>query len=111
MESINTFYHEKTDINKKFIACYIDDDFFNRDFTDNALDSIEEQIKEIQELISRRMEKNRSIRDLQNELSRMTELRNNMDEVVRRLRESLCVDIRNGNFENNFHKILEAINS
>ncbi len=111
MESINSFYHEKTEPKKKFIACYITDDFFKRNFTDDALDHIESEIKEIQNLVTARMEKNRSIRDLQNELTRMTELRNNMDEIIRRLRESLCVDIRNGNLNNNFQKILQAIHS
>lgn len=111
MESINTFYHEKTDTKKKFIACYITDDFFKRNFTDDALDHIEGEIKEIQSLITIRMEKNRSIRDLQNELTRMTELRNNMDEIIRRLRESLCIDIRGENLENNFQKILQAVSS
>ena len=109
MESINTFYHEKSDLTKKFIACYITDDFFKRNFTDDALDHIEAEIKEIQTLISARMEKNRNIRDLQNELTRMTELRNNMDEIIRRLRESLCIDIGEENLDNNFGKILQAI--
>jgi TIR domain-containing protein/effector-associated domain 11 (EAD11)-containing protein len=109
MESINTFYHEKTDVKKKFIACYITDDFFKRNFTDNALDQVELEIKEIQNLITARMGKNRSIRDLQNELTRLTELRNNMDEIIRRLRERLCIDIKNENLDNNFQKILQAI--
>jgi hypothetical protein len=111
MESINTFYHEKTDKRKKFIACFITDDFFKRNFTDEALDHIDGEIKEIQNLITSRMEKNRSIRDLQNELTRITELRNNMDEIIRRLRESLCIDIRNESFDGNFQKIADAINS
>jgi TIR domain/Effector-associated domain 11 len=111
MESVNTFYHEKTDTSKKFIACFITDDFFKRDFTDNALDHVDAEIKEIQELVTARMQKNRSIRDLQNELTRNTELRNNMDEIVRRLRESLCVDIRDEKFESNFTKITDAVNS
>lgn len=111
MESINTFYHEKTNTNKKFIACFITDDFFKRNFTDDALDHIDAEIKEIQLLITSRMEKNRSIRDLQNELTRMTELRNNMDEIVRRLRESLCIDIRDEKLETNFSKITNAVNS
>jgi hypothetical protein len=111
MESINTFYHEKTDAKKKFIACFITDDFLKRDFTDLALDHVDGEIKEIQGLITARMEKNRSIRDLQNELSRMTELRNNMDEIIRRLRESLCIDIRDEKLQSNFTKITEAVNS
>lgn len=111
MESINTFYHEKTDTTKKYIACFIDDDFFKRDFTDNTLDHIDGEIKEIQGLITTRMEKNRSIRDLQNELTRLTELRNNMDEIIRRLRECLCIDIRGEKLESNFNKITEAVNT
>ena len=111
MESINTFYHEKTAIKKKFIACFITDDFFKRNFTDEALDYIDSEIKEIQNLVTARMEKNRSIRDLQNELTRMTELRNNMDEIIRRLRESLCIDIRDEKLESNFSKITDAVNS
>jgi TIR domain/Effector-associated domain 11 len=111
MESINTFYHEKTNAQKKFIACFITDDFFKRDFTDRALDYIDGEIKEIQNLVTARMEKNRSIRDLQNELTRFTELRNNMDEIVRRLRESLCIDIRDEKLESNFNKIINTVNS
>jgi len=109
MESINTFYHEKTDSAKKFIACYITDDFFKRTFTDDAFDYIDGEIKDIQSIITLRMTKNRSIRDLQNELTRMTELRNNIDEIVRRLRESLCVDIKDDNIDHNFQKILQTI--
>ena len=111
MESINTFYHEKTNAKKKFIACYIENDFFKRTFTDEALDQIEGEIKELQSIITVRIEKNRSIRDLQNELARKTELRNNIDEIVRRLRESLCIDIRNEHFDINFQRIVEAIHS
>src|SRR6476659_5876830 len=36
LETINTFYHETFQSNKKFIACYIDDDFFGTDFRLNA---------------------------------------------------------------------------
>jgi hypothetical protein len=111
MESINTFHQNALNPNTKFIACYISNDFFKRDFTDSALDIIEAEIEEIQDLITSRMLKNRSIRDLQNELDRMTSLRNNIDEIVRRLREYLCIDIRNENFENNFIKIINAIKS
>ncbi len=111
MESINTYKHEQAGSGKKFIACYISDDFFKRNFTDDALDFIEAEIKEVQGLITNRMEKNRSIRDLQNELTRLSELRNNMDEIIRRLRESLCIDIREGNLDTNFSKILQAIQS
>jgi len=109
MESIGTFYHEKTDLKKKFIACYIDSDFFGRAYTDDALDAIDENIKEISDLITKRLEKGRNIRDLQNELTRYKELQHGIDEIVRRLRESLCIDVAAENLDNNFPKILESI--
>ena len=111
MESMNTYQHEKTNPGKKFIACYISDDFFKLNFTDDALDFIDGKIKEIEILISSRLQKDRNIRDLTNELTRMKELRHNMDEIIRRLNESLCIDIRNGNLDNNFQKLLQAIQS
>ena len=109
MEAVNSFQYEKTNIQKKFIACYINNDFFDRRFADEALDHIEAEITDIQKLISARMSKNRNIRDLQNELARITELRNNIDEIIRRLREKRCIDIAGENIEQNFQAILKAI--
>ncbi|MGV3585465.1 MAG: TIR domain-containing protein [Adhaeribacter sp.] len=109
MESVNTFYYKKINDNKKFIACYLEDDFLQRKFTGYALKSIEKEIKKIQMLITSRFQKSQSIRDLENELNRMMELRNNIDEIVRQLRESLCIDIRQEKLELNLHKIVQAI--
>lgn len=108
MESVNSFYKEKT-TTSKFIACYIDDDFFNRNFTDNALDVIDNEIDEISKTITKRLERNRNIRDLQNELSRYKDLQHNIDEIIRRLRDSLCIDIRDDKFEAGIEKIITAI--
>ena len=36
METINTFFDVKIKKDRQFIACYLDDDFFNRDFTLNG---------------------------------------------------------------------------
>ncbi|MEO7961692.1 MAG: TIR domain-containing protein [Ginsengibacter sp.] len=111
MESINTYYHEKTEPNKKFIACYIEDDFLKRSFTDEALNLIDAELDEIETLKKLRSAKGRDTRDLNNEYTRLKELSNNLDEVIRRLRENLCIDIRGEKFEENFKKILQAIES
>jgi hypothetical protein len=108
MESVNSFFHEKTS-EKKFIACFIDDSFFSRGFTDEALDIIDVEVADIQDTIKKRMDRGRGISDLENELKRYRNLQNNIDEIIRRLRESLCINIKDDNFEKNFPKILEAI--
>lgn len=108
MESIGTFSGEAI-AGKRFIACYIDDDFFNRGYIDEALDVIEEEVNQINETIQKRLKRNRNIRDLQNELSRYKDLEHNIDETVRRLRESLCIDVSGNKLESNFPKLLESI--
>jgi len=108
MESINTFYHEKTG-NKKMIPCFIDDSFFSRSFVDDVLDDIDVEVNDIRQTISKRMEKNRPINDLQNELDRYLKLQAGLPEIVRRIKESLSIDIRADKFDSGFQKILDAI--
>jgi TIR domain/Effector-associated domain 11 len=111
MESINTFNNEKTNSGKKFIACYLEDDFFKPGFTDNVLNSIHKKIEEIQGQITKRAAENQGIADLNNKSERLRSLEFNMDKIIGRLRDCLCVDIRGSNFENNLDKIVQAINA
>lgn len=109
METINTYYHEKTNSSKKFIPCYIEDSFFDRNFTDDALNIVDEELRKIEMIKKDRIDKGRDTRDLNNEYTRLKELSHNIDEIVRRLRESLCIDIRNGNLEQNLPKIVQRV--
>jgi hypothetical protein len=112
METINTFYLGKMNTGKKFIACYIENDFFNRSFTDNALDIIDNQLREIEKIRTVRMEKGRNTRDLNNEYTRLKELANGMDEIVRRLRECVCLDIGSDEkLEANLQMLVHSIQS
>lgn len=108
MESVNTFYHEKTS-DKRFIACFIDAGFFKRSFTDEVLDHIDTEIDDINQTIAKRLQRNRGIADLQNELKRYRDIEHNIDEIIRRLRESLCIDIIGDNFDKNLPKIISSI--
>ncbi|UZR93177.1 TIR domain-containing protein [Chondrinema litorale] len=95
--------------NKKFIPCSIDQDFFNRSFTDEVLDIIEHEIADIDNTIQKRRTKQRGIEDLQNELSRYIQLKNNLPEIIRRLKESLTTDISGENFDTGMLKIISTI--
>ena len=106
MESIGTFYTEKNIDKGRFIAAYIDASFFDRAFTDQALDEIDAQIAEIKAIIKTRLDKDRGTADLDNELKRRRDLSYNLDEIVRRLRESLCIDITEGKFQGGVDTIL-----
>ena len=50
-------------------------------------------------------------RDLNNQNSRLLALRNNLDEIVRRLRESLCLDVRESSFKNSMFQLVKSINN
>lgn len=108
IETINTFYHEKFS-DKKFIACYTDDDFFNNKFRITATRKIDEKIKELDNLILECMELKLDTTDLNNEKSRLFQLRNNLGEILQRLRNSLCIDIKENVFENNIKQIISTI--
>lgn len=111
METTNTFFLEKFSAHKKFIGCYLDEDFFQPDFTLNAISDIEKKIKENQELIPKYHEKMLDTRDLNNQNTRLLELRNNLDEIVRRLRESLCLDVRPEKFDQSMQQLIKSLKS
>ncbi|WP_020532902.1 toll/interleukin-1 receptor domain-containing protein [Flexithrix dorotheae] len=108
MESMLTFSGEKTS-HKKFIPCAIDQSFFGRSFVDDALDYIEEEIVEIDKVIQKRMAKNRGFEDLQNERTRYNQLQHNLPEIIRKLKESLTVDISERNFDSGLEKVIKTI--
>ena len=109
LESIATFYHEKFTSNKTFIACYIDDDFFRTDFRLNATRQIDAKIEEIDKLIPEYNAKKIDTNDLNSQKSRLYKLRNNLGDILLRLKESLCVDIREDKFDESMTKVISAI--
>jgi hypothetical protein len=110
LESIDTFYQEKFTGKKKFIACFVDDDFFRPDFRLNATKQIDEKIGEIDKLIPEYMAQKIDTNDLNSQKTRLFKLRNNLGDILLRLRESLCVDVREDNLDQNVAKIVTAIN-
>jgi predicted ribosome quality control (RQC) complex YloA/Tae2 family protein len=109
VETISTFIHEDISLKKKFIACYIDEDFFQPEFTLKIIDEVDKQIKNNNDLISKYHEKILDTRDINNQNTRLYLLRNNLDEIVRRLRESLCLDIRENEFENSMKRLINLV--
>lgn len=107
-EIIKTMQSENI-ANKKFIAAFIDDSFFDRGFTNDALDKIELEINDIHKEMDERRSKNRNIDDLYSELSRYSDLKHNLPAIIQRLKESYSVDIRDSVFEDGIKKIYDAL--
>jgi hypothetical protein len=109
METVNTFFLQKFSKNKQFISCYLDDSFFDIRFTANAIESFNGQLNEVNEQIEKHNQLGIDTRDLNDQKSRLLSLRNNLDGIIERLRNSLCIDIRDEKLETNFPKIIHSI--
>ena len=109
METTLTYYNEMFLNKKKFIACYIDDDFFQTDFRLKATKQIDLKISEIDKQIPEYIEAKIDTIDLNNEKTRLFKLRNNLGDILSRLKESLTLDIREKSFEESVTRIIKTI--
>jgi len=109
LESITAFYNEKLQSNKKFIACYIDDDFFKTDYRLKATKQIEAKIEEIEKLIPEYVALKIDTDDLNSQKTRLYKLRSNLGDILLRLKESLSLDVREGRFDDSLARIVKTI--
>ena len=109
METTLTFYHEKSLRKKRFIACYIDDDFFQTDFRLRATKQIDAKISEIDKQLPKYSEAKIDTIDLNDEKTRLHRQRSNLGDFLARLKKSLTLDIRDENFEESVTKIITTI--
>ena len=109
METINTFYLSKFNPNKKFIACYLEADFFDPAFRLKATRTIDEKIKEYDTLMEEYRKERLDTVDLDADRSRLHELRGNLGKILNHLKNSLCLDVSQGQFQASMPKLIEAI--
>jgi hypothetical protein len=106
VETMATTLDEKLR-NRKFIPCYIDNEFFNRRFIDDkALIIIKENLQEIGDIIEKRIKENIGIEDLENERSRYLQLQNNLPSIIGRFRSMLCINLAGDQFDTGMQKVL-----
>ena len=110
METMVAFSAEMYLEGKKFIACHIDDEMFRPEFLPEAIDTLDQQIKRIEELIRICAGKNVNATNYETRKRRMYELRQNLPVILQRLQGSLVLDIREPKFEPHLNKIISVIN-
>jgi hypothetical protein len=108
METNFSRYDEKIR-GRYFIPCNIDNEFFKRDFTDLALDKIEDELKDINSKIVNRIEKDRQIKDLSTEKERFEELKHKLPAIIDELKGSLCIDLSDDKFDEGINKVIDDI--
>jgi len=111
METVNTFALQKWTQQKRFIVAYLDDEFFQPSFRLDATAEIDAKIREIDVLIPRYMQQKLNPEDLHQEKSRLFDLRNNLGNILQRLKGSLCLDLRQPHFDNSIERIVAALKS
>lgn len=111
METIYTFNKGTENNEKVFIPCYTETDFFDQNFTEDAIPEIAKRLSVLNEIIKGRVDKNMGFDDLYDERGRLLDLKQNLDKIVGRLRNSLCIDIREENFEQGIFRVIQTINS
>ena len=109
MESITAFYGERFQSGKRFIACYLDDDFFQPDFRIKATKQIDARIEEIDRQIPEYIDLKIDTNDLNGQKTRLHRLRASLGDILERLKESLTLDIRDSAFDKSLARILQAI--
>jgi hypothetical protein len=111
METVNTFFSEKFSGGKKFIACFVDDGFLQNGFRLEATAKIDAKLLEIDELIPRYAAQKIDTNDLNDERSRLFELRNHVGDILKRLRGSLSLDLRGDHFEKSVQRVADEVSS
>ena len=109
LESVTAFYSEKLRGDKRFIACYLDDDFFDTDFRLKATEQIDAKIKDIDDKIPKYIEQKIDTNDLNGQKSRLFKLRNDLGDILQKLKDSLTLDIRDPEFDRSLARIIKSI--
>ena len=109
METVNTFHNEQWFDSKKFIACFLEDDFFKPAFRLEATKMIDEKIDEINALIPEYNQLKIDTNDLNEDKTRLIKLRNELGSILQRLKNSLSLDIRPENWETSLARLCKDL--
>ncbi|HTQ06460.1 MAG TPA: toll/interleukin-1 receptor domain-containing protein [Polyangiaceae bacterium] len=94
---------------RKFVACYLDQCFLDATFRLRATDAIDAELARIKTLEAEYSERRLDTQDLDLRRSRLYKLRNGLGDVLRYLKESLCVDVRGDGFDRGLVQLADAL--
>lgn len=108
IETITSAYGEAL-LDRKFLPVYIDTNFFDPKFVDDASDRMDTKLEVLRVAMQERNNKDRGIDDLQVEYKRLRDLRHHLPEIIAKLKESRCIDLTEDAFENGIQQIVTSI--
>ena len=92
-----------------FLPARLDDDFFKPDFQITALEYINGETKALKDSIKKLEKLGGDPRDLQLDINQLTDLKNNLPKVIRKLKDVFTVDLKEDNFQDGLSQIVKAI--
>jgi hypothetical protein len=110
-ETIGSMNRNKWGERVTLIACYLDDEWFQPEFRLQCTQKIDDRLKRIEELIPEYAAKKLDSTDLNEEKSRLYDLRNNLGTILAAFKDSLCLDIRDAQFDDSGRRLVAAIRS
>ena len=107
LETISSFHRGKWD-GKLFIGALLGDEFLRPEFRLECTRVIDERLEAIEKLLPGYREKMIDPVDLNEEKSRLYDLRNNLGRILANLKGSLCLDLRDEHFAATCRAIVKA---
>ena len=91
------------------IACYLDDEWMEPDFRLKCTEQIDARLQKLDELLAEYTAKKIDSVDLSDEQTRLYGLRNNLGTILATLKGSLCLDVRDPQFDASATRLVETI--
>jgi hypothetical protein len=108
IETINAFHRQKWMDGKLFVGALLSDDFFRPEFRLECTRIIDERLETIERLLPGYREKMIDTVDLNDEKTRLYDLRNNLGSILANLKGSLCLSLRDEHFAASCQAIVKA---
>jgi hypothetical protein len=108
VETVSAFHRQKWSDGKLFIGALLSDDFLRPEFRLECTRTIDERLQTIEQLLPEYPEKMIDPVDLNDEKTRLYELRNNLGSILANLKGSLCLDLRDEHFAGSCQAIVKA---
>ncbi|NDD64187.1 MAG: TIR domain-containing protein, partial [Acidobacteria bacterium] len=108
-ESMTTIYGEKFQQERKYIACYLDEEFLQDDCITRAAQSINSRIKNLESEIKKAQRAGANPTNLENKKKRLFNLKSHLGDILERLNNDLVYDVREPKYEESIAKILTIV--
>jgi hypothetical protein len=111
METIQTLQRNKWVGKRTFVACYLDETFLAPEARLRLTEQIDDRLRRIEELLPDYAARRLDSVDLNEEKTRLYDLRNNLGLILATLKDSVCLDVRDGAFDASAKRLVAAIHA